>query len=89
MQSSITLVEAEDDMRARAMSIVVLAIGMGPFGRLQSGAMAAAWGAPLATAAMALGAGVATLAITLFLSGFATSERVRPPLSPRRQRGQR
>ena len=75
MQSSITLVEADDDMRARAMSIVVLAIGMGPFGRLQSGAMAAAWGAPMATAAMALGAGVATLAVMLFLRGFASLDR--------------
>ncbi len=79
MQSSITLVEADDDMRARSMSIVVLAIGMGPFGRLHAAVMAAAWGAPLATAVMALGAGVATLAVILFLRGFASSKRVRPP----------
>ena len=71
MQSSIILVESEDDMRTRAMSTLVLAIGAGPVGRLQSGAMAAAWGAPLATGAMAFTAGVATVAVMLFLSGFA------------------
>ncbi len=64
MQSSIILVEAPDDMRGRAMGALVLAIGAGPFGLLQSGAMAEWWGVPLAVGSMA---GWAALMILLLL----------------------
>jgi len=70
MQSSIILVEAPDAMRGQAMGALVLAIGMGPFGRLQSGAMADLWGAPLAVSSMAACAGLATLAVALLAKGF-------------------
>lgn len=70
MQSSITLVEAADEMRSRAMGAVVLAIGTGPLGRLQSGAMAVSWGAPLAVGALAVGALLAVLGTLALLPGF-------------------
>ncbi|MCC7263855.1 MAG: MFS transporter [Candidatus Latescibacteria bacterium] len=70
MQSAITLVEASDDMRSRAMGAVVLAIGAAPLGQLQSGAMANAWGAPLACGSLAGLALLATLGTMVFLPGF-------------------
>lgn len=70
MQSSIILVEAPDAMRGQAMGALVLAIGMGPLGRLQSGAMADLWGAPWAVGSMAIFAGLATLAVALWAKGF-------------------
>ena len=45
MQSSIILLRSSDEMRSRAMGTLVVAIGVGPFGRLQSGALAETWGA--------------------------------------------
>ena len=63
MQGSIVLMEAADKMRGRAMGTLVLAIGGGPLGRLQSGAMAAAWGAPMAVASMAALGGLAILVV--------------------------
>ena len=63
MQGSIVLMEAADKMRGRAMGTLVLAIGGGPLGRLQSGAMAAAWGAPMAVGSMAVFAGAAILVL--------------------------
>ena len=73
MQSSIILLEASDEMRGRAMGALVLAIGTGPLGRLQIGAMAALWGAPLAVGSMAGFAGLAILAILLLVPGFVSS----------------
>lgn len=70
MQSTITLVEATDEMRSRAMGAVVLAIGAAPLGQLQSGAMATIWGAPLACGLLACGAMLATLGTMLLLPGF-------------------
>lgn len=70
MQSAITLVEASDEMRSRAMGAVVLAIGAAPLGQLQSGAMANAWGAPMACGTLAALALLATLGTVLFLPGF-------------------
>ena len=70
MQSGIILVEAIEEMRGRAMGTLVLAIGAGPFGRLQAGGMAQIWGAPLAVGTMAGLAGLATLAVGLLLAGF-------------------
>ena len=48
MQSSIILLAASDEMRSRAMGTLVLAIGAGPPGRLEMGALAEAIGAPWA-----------------------------------------
>ncbi len=70
MQSSIILVEASDEMRSRAMGALVLAIGSGPIGRVQGGAMAALWGAPLAIGTMALAAAVGIVLVTWKLRGF-------------------
>ena len=70
MQSSIILVESSDEMRSRAMSTLVVAIGVGPFGRLQSGAMAEAWGAQGAVGVMALLAGLGTVGTAVLLRGF-------------------
>lgn len=70
MQSSIILVEASDEMRSRAMGAVVLAIGAGPLGRMQGGAMAVAWGAPLAVGVMALSAALGILLVAWRMQGF-------------------
>ncbi|MBM3277699.1 MAG: MFS transporter [Candidatus Handelsmanbacteria bacterium] len=71
MQSAITLVEATDQMRSRAMGAVVVAIGTGPLGRLASGALAASAGSPLAVGLMAAGALLATAGTLALLPGFA------------------
>ena len=75
MQSSIILVEASDEMRGRAMSGLVVAIGIGPFGRLQSGAMAEAWGPRLAVGVMAVMAAVGTLFTAICVAGFARGKK--------------
>ena len=48
MQSSIVLLSAADERRGQAMGAIAVAIGAGPFGRLQTGVLADAIGAPLA-----------------------------------------
>ncbi|MXX41164.1 MAG: MFS transporter, partial [Gemmatimonadetes bacterium] len=70
MQSSIILVESSDEMRSRAMSTLVVAIGVGPFGRLQSGALAETWGAQGAAGVMALLAGLGTVTTAVLVRGF-------------------
>jgi Na+/melibiose symporter-like transporter len=70
MQSSIILMEASEQMRSRAMGALVLAIGVGPFGRVQAGAMAAVWSAPIAVSWMAASGAIATAAVLLLLRGF-------------------
>lgn len=67
MQSSIVLLSAADERRGQAMGAIAVAIGAGPFGRLQTGVLADAIGAPLAVGGeVALAAVlVATVAITL------------------------
>jgi MFS family permease len=70
MQSGIILTESADEMRSRAMGALVLGIGTGPFGRLQSGAMAESWGAALAIGSMAAWGGIATLVVVCLLKGF-------------------
>ena len=75
MQSSIILVESSDEMRSRAMSGLVVAIGVGPFGRLQSGAMAEVWGPRIAVGVMAVIAAVGTLLAGLFVRGFAGNNK--------------
>ena len=66
-----------DEMRSRAMGALVLAIGGGPLGRLQSGAMAELWGAPFATGTMAGWAGLATLGLALLVPGYLGPLRLR------------
>jgi predicted MFS family arabinose efflux permease len=65
MQSSLVLSSASDSMRGRAMGALSLAIGFGPLGALQIGALASAWGAPLAVTVSA-GSGVLLLAIVFW-----------------------
>ena len=70
MQSSIILVESTDDMRSRTMGALVLAIGVGPLGRLQSGSMAEALTVSWAVGSMAFAAFIATLGTMAYLKGF-------------------
>jgi hypothetical protein len=70
MQSSIILVESTDEMRSRAMGALVLAIGSGPLGRVQGGAMAVAWGAPVAIGTMAFCAAAGIVAVAWGLRGY-------------------
>ena len=70
MQSSIILMESPDEMRSRAMSTLVVAIGVGPFGRLQSGALAETWGARGAVGIMAVLGALGIAATAVFLRGF-------------------
>ena len=70
MQSAIVLLAARDDMRDRAMGTVVLAIGTGPFGRLQIGALAEAFGAPLAVGLQTSVAIVAIIGVLIALPKF-------------------
>jgi predicted MFS family arabinose efflux permease len=70
MQSAIILVTARDDMRDRAMGAVAIAIGGGPPGRLQVGALAQAFGAPLAVGITAAAAALMVAAVTVSLPGF-------------------
>ncbi len=67
MQSSIVLLAAADERRGQAMGAIAVAIGAGPFGRLQTGVLADAFGAPLAVGAEVAVAAllVATVAATL------------------------
>ena len=67
MQSSIVLLAAADERRGQAMGAIAVAIGAGPFGRLQTGILADAFGAPLAVGAEVAVAAllVATVAATL------------------------
>ena len=67
MQSSIVLLAAADERRGQAMSAIAVAIGAGPFGRLQTGLLADAFGAPLAVGGEVAVAAllVATVAATL------------------------
>ena len=78
MQSSIILVEASDEMRSRAMSALVVGIGIGPLGRLQSGAMAEVWGAQNAVGSMAMMAMCGILSAAVLVRGFVRSEKSQP-----------
>ena len=52
------------------MSTLVVAIGVGPFGRLQSGALAEAWGVQGAAGVMAGLAGLGTVGVAVLVRGF-------------------
>ena len=69
MQSSIILLTASDEMRSRAMGMLVLAIGSDPLGKLQTGALAEAFGAPAALALQAMVAAVSIAVIGVALPG--------------------
>jgi len=62
MQSSLVLTSASDAMRGRALGTLMLAIGFGPLGALQVGALATVLGAPLAMTVCA-GSGMLLLAL--------------------------
>ena len=79
MQSSIILLAASDEMRSRAMGTLVLAIGAGPLGQLEIGALAESLGAPLA---VRIHTGIATLAI--IITAFALPGLRQPPASENR-----
>jgi MFS family permease len=65
MQSSLVLTTASDAMRGRAMGTLMLAIGFGPIGALQIGALAAGLGASLAVS-VSTGTGIALLAVIVW-----------------------
>jgi len=65
MQSSLILTSASATMRGRAMGTLMLAIGFGPLGALQIGALASVWGAPLAVTVSA-GSGVLLLGLVFW-----------------------
>jgi MFS family permease len=69
MQSTIVLTSASDDMRDRAMGAVVLAIGGGPIGRLNLGAVAAAFGAPIAVGLSCAASALTVLGVTAAFPG--------------------
>jgi hypothetical protein len=74
MQSSIILLTASDEMRSRTMGILVLAIGSDPVGKLQTGVLAQAFGAPFAVGVQAAAGAAAIIAIAVLLPGL----RARP-----------
>ena len=74
MQSSIVLVSASDEMRGRSMGALNFAIGAGSLGRIQIGAVASAFGAPLAVGLACGASAIVILAITAALPGFRRSK---------------
>lgn len=69
MQSSIVLLSAADERRGQAMGAIAVAIGAGPFGRLQTGVLAEAFGAPLAVGAEVALAAILVAAVAATLPG--------------------
>ena len=78
LQSSIVLLSARDDMRSRAMGAIVLGIGTGPPGRLNIGALAEAFGAPLALGLTCGIAAILVVAVVIALPGFRRAEGLEP-----------
>lgn len=77
MQSSIVLLAATDEMRGQAMGAIVLAIGAGPFGKLQTGLLAQSFGAPLAVGGEAALGAVLIVAVAVGLPGLRDFEKVK------------
>ncbi len=67
MQSSLMLTVASDEMRSRAMGLVVLAIGVSPLGQLLVGTLASEFGAPFAVQVSASLAMLSLILIVLLL----------------------
>ena len=65
MQSAIMMLVADDGMRNRMMGMLVISIGMGPFGKLLVGALAENYGAPMAVASTASAAFLLIMLITV------------------------
>ncbi len=82
MQSSIILLASSDEMRSRAMGTLVLAIGAGPLGRLQAGALAQSLGAPLAVTLQTLMAALLVGAVIVKLPGLARVTTATPSAAP-------
>jgi MFS family permease len=74
MQSTIVLVSAADEMRARSMGTLNFAIGAGSLGRIQIGALASAFGAQWALGLACGASALLILAITAALPGFRRNE---------------
>jgi predicted MFS family arabinose efflux permease len=81
MQSTIVLVSARDEMRARSMGAVNFAIGLGSIGRIEVGALAYAFGAPLA---VGLACGASALLVLSITAGLPDFRRARGLGSSRR-----
>lgn len=76
LQSSIVLLSARDEMRNRAMGVLLIAIGGGPLGRLQVGGIAQAVGPAFAVGLTCSLAAILVMVVAAVLPGFrATSER--------------
>jgi MFS family permease len=73
LQTTIVLSTAADDLRGRAMGALTLAIGTTPFGSLEVGAVAVAFGAPLAVAVNAGACAVLVTLVALKLPRFRSS----------------
>ena len=86
MQSTIVLTSASDDMRDRAMGAVVLAIGGGPIGRLQIGAVAAALGAPFAVGISCVASALSVLGVTAAYPGLRKHSSGAEPSQPQQHR---
>jgi len=70
MQSAIVLLASSDEMRSRVMGVMVLAIGLGPIGRLIIGALAENFGAPFAVTTLCAVAAVAIALLGILLPEF-------------------
>lgn len=77
MQSSIVLMSSSDEMRDRALGVLVMAIGGGPLGRLQIGALATVWGVPAAVGISCATAVLGISVVTALLPGFRARDEAR------------
>ena len=78
MQSTIVLLSAKDEMRGRTMGAVNFAIGLGSLGRIEVGALASAFGAPLAVGVACGASALLVLLITAGLPGFRNKRDLGP-----------
>jgi MFS family permease len=70
MQSSIILISSSDEMRGRTMGVLNTAIGASSLGSLQIGALASAFGAPIALGLTCGVSALLILVVTAVLPGF-------------------
>ena len=90
MQSSIVLLNTSDHMRSRTMGSIVIAIGAGPPGRLQIGALAEAFGAPVALSSHTFVCAIAILTIAILMPGLRRAgehDPAPPPMDERTAEG--
>ncbi|MEM7533686.1 MAG: MFS transporter [Chloroflexota bacterium] len=73
MQSGIMMLVVDDAMRSRMMGLIVICIGMDPFGKLIIGALAEWYGAPLA---LGLTSGIAMVLILWLTAGIPQLRRI-------------